>query len=73
MDKKLIDDTFYCEQHSWGTWSSYDKDGKCIITSLTEEICISATRWFLKAKQEGFEQVDNKDSKSYSGSVDYKL
>jgi hypothetical protein len=65
---KLIDDCFYVKSQKWGTWDSYDKDGKCIITSLTEEQCICATRWYLKRLQEGFDDVS-----SYNGNIDYKL
>jgi hypothetical protein len=50
--KKLYDDCFYVEQKQWGTWDSYDVNGKCIVTSLTEERCIEATRFHLKWKQE---------------------
>lgn len=56
MEKQLYDDAFYVEQKKWGTWDSYDKDGKCIITSLTEEECIRSTRWYLKQKQEGWNE-----------------
>lgn len=49
-----IDDLFRVEQKRWGTWSSYDKEDKEIITALREDQCVSATRWYLKAKQEGF-------------------
>ena len=49
---KMYDDCFYVEQKKWGTWDSYDKDGKCIITSLTEEECVKSTRYYLKLKQE---------------------
>lgn len=63
-----IDDTFRVEQSRWKTWRSYAKDGKEILTSLTEELCISATRFYLKGKQEGFS-----DSKSYEGVVGGKL
>jgi len=51
--KKMYDDCFYVEQKKWGTWSSYDKEGKGIITSLTEEECVKSTRYYLKLKQEG--------------------
>jgi len=64
----LIDDAFYVKQQRWGTWVSYDKDKKPIITSLTEEQCISATRFYLKGRQEGFPE-----SKSYEGEVGGKL
>lgn len=68
MEKKLIDDCFYVEEKKWGTWDSFDKEGKAIITSLNEEECIRATRWYLKQKQEGFEKV-----KTYQGEVGGKL
>ena len=50
----LIDGCFTVDRHRWGTWQSYDQEGKGLITSLREEACIRATRWYLKAKQEGF-------------------
>lgn len=52
-DTVLIDGCFTVDKARWGTWRSFDKDGKEIITSLSEEQCIAATRWYLKAKQEG--------------------
>ena len=66
-----IDDAFRVEQKKYGLWDSYDKDGKCIITSLTEEEVIRSTRWYLKAKQEG--EFDKLPEKSYSGEVGGKL
>ena len=63
MDKKFYDDdAFYVEQKRWGTWQSHYPDGKGIITSLTEELCISATRWYLKKLQEGFDETQTYDS-----------
>lgn len=70
-DKKLYDDCFYVEQKKYGLWDSYDKDGKCIITSLNEHQCVTATRWYLKSKQEG--EFDKSPEKSYSGEVGGKL
>jgi len=67
-ESKLIDDCFYVELKKWGTWDSYDREGKCLITSLTEESCINATRFYLKGLQEGFQEV-----KSHQGTVDGKL
>ncbi len=64
----MIDDAFYVEKKKWGTWQSYDKEGNGIITSLTEEQCISATRFYLKGRQEGFSE-----SKTYEGEVGGKL
>jgi hypothetical protein len=68
MERKLIDDCFYVEEKTWGTWDSYDKDGKCIITSINEKNCIAATRFYLKGLQEGFEEVN-----VHQGTVDGKL
>jgi hypothetical protein len=68
-NKELIDGCFYVEEKRWATWDSYDLEGKCIITSLTKEGCINATRFYLKGKQEGkFEE-----EKTYSGEVGGKL
>jgi hypothetical protein len=70
MEKQLIDDAFYVKEQKWGTWNSYDKDDKALITSLTEELCISATRWYLKMKQENaLETTGNR----YEGTVGGKL
>ena len=68
MEKKLIDDAFYVEQKRYGLWDSTDKEGKGLVTSLTEEQCISATRFILKGRQEGFPE-----SKTYESEVSGKL
>lgn len=64
-----IDDVFKVEQARWGTWKSTDKEGNGIITSLTEEDCIRSTRWYLKKKQEGWDD----EGSVHEGSVEYKL
>jgi len=71
MEKKLYDECFYVEQKSWGTWQSTDKEGKGIITSLTEGQCVTATRWYLKEKQEG--AFDKPSEKTYDSTVGGKL
>lgn len=68
MEKTLIDDAFYLEETSWKTWKSYDKEGNELITSLRKDVCIAATRFYLKGKQEGFPETNK-----YSGKVDGKL
>lgn len=68
MERQLIDDAFYLKKQRWGTWDSYDKNDEPLVTSLTEEQCISATRFILKGRQEGFSE-----SKSYEGEVGGKL
>jgi hypothetical protein len=70
-NKKLYDDAFYVEQKKYGLWDSYDKDGKCIITSLTEEQCVTATRWYLKQVQEN--TLDKTVEKTYTSEVGGKL
>ena len=71
MEKKLYDDCFFVEEKKYGLWHSYDKEGKGLITALTEEECVRATRWYLKAKQEG--AFDKKSEVTYSGEVGGKL
>ena len=68
MEKKLIDDCFYVEEKRYGLWDSTDKDGKGLITSLTEEECVRATRFYLKGVQEGWTKT-----KTYDGEVGGKL
>ena len=63
------DDAFRVERKKYGLWDSYDKDGKCIITSLTEEECVRATRFYLKGCQEGWED----GTITYEGTVGGKL
>ena len=67
-EKKLIDDVFYVDEKKYGLWYSTDKEGNGLITSLTEDSCISATRFYLKGRQEGFTE-----SKTYDGQVGGKL
>jgi len=68
MEKKLVDDAFYVEKKRYGLWDSTDKDGKGLVTSLTEDECIKATRFILKGRQEGFST-----SRNYEGKVGGKL
>lgn len=68
--KELIDDAFYVQKTKYGLWHSYDKDDKPLITSLSEELCLSATRFYLKGIQEGWSE---NDTIKYEGSVGGKL
>lgn len=68
IEKKLIDDCFYVEQKKYGLWDSTDLEGKGLVTSLTEEECVRATRFYLKGRQEGWS-----DTKTYDGEVGGKL
>jgi hypothetical protein len=67
-NKQIIDGCFYVVKQKYGTFNSYDLEDKALITSLTEDLCISATRFYLKGLQEGFE-----DAKIYSSIVEGKL
>lgn len=69
-ENNLIDDAFYVKEQKWRTWNSYDKENKVLITSLTKEQCISATRWYLKMKQEN--ALENIGT-TYEGTVGGKL
>lgn len=68
-DTTLIDGCFTVDKARWGTWRSFDAEGKELITSLTEEQCVNATRWYLKQRQEGFTD----DGTTYAGEVGGKL
>ena len=65
----LIDGAFTVDRARWGTFRSYDHEGKGLITSLTEEACIAATHCYLKWQQDGFTD----GASSYTGRVDGKL
>ena len=68
-EKKLIDDCFYVEQKKYGLWYSTDLEENGLVTSLTEEQCVSATRFYLKGRQEGFSEPE----KVHEGQVGGKL
>jgi hypothetical protein len=65
----VIDGAFFVRKQKWGTFVSYDLNEKELITSLTEETCIAATRWYLKARQDGFTE----GATTYDGTVGGKL
>jgi hypothetical protein len=67
-NKKLIDDCFYIEEKKYGLWYSTDKEGNGLITSLTEQSCVQATRFYLKGRQEGWPET-----RTYEGEVGGKL
>ena len=68
VDAKLIDECFYVAEKKYGLWHSWDKDGNGLVTALTEDSCISGTRFYLKGRQEGWAET-----KTYSGEVGGKL
>ncbi len=69
QEKKIIDECFYVSKTRWGTWCSFDLQDNKIVTSLSEEQCIAATKFYLKGKQDGWGET----SKTYEGIVGGKL
>ena len=69
MEPKLYDDCLYVQQKKYGLWYSTDTEWNGLITSLTEELCVSATRFYLKGRQEGFPEPE----KVHEGVVGGKL
>ena len=71
MEEKqiLVDDCFYVQEKRYGLWDSTDLNGNGLVTSLTKEQCISATRFILKGRQEGFPEPE----KVHEGVVGGKL
>ena len=65
----LIDNAFTVDKAKWGTFRSFDPEGKALVTSPTEESCTEATRCYLKWRQENFTD----GASSYTGHVDGKL
>jgi hypothetical protein len=70
MEKKLYDDAFYVYKKDYGLWDSVDKEGKGLVTALTEEACVRATRFYLKGLQEGW---DDANITKHEGTVGGKL
>jgi len=68
QEEVFFDDYFRIENQRWGTWKSYGKDGAAIVTALSSEACIAATRQYLKWKQEGFPEA-NKHEGVVSGKL----
>jgi hypothetical protein len=62
------DEAFWVKKQRWGTFVSVLADDTQLITALTEELCISSTRWYLKQRQEGFGET-----KTYESEVGGKL
>ena len=68
------DETFTVRRQRWGTHVSYSlTDNQALITSLTLESCVAATRFYLKGKQEGWDAFGIEPSVAYEGTVGGKL
>jgi len=51
-----IDDAFKVYKTRFGLWHSEAKNGEKLISSLSEEQCVKSTRFYLKGKQEGWDE-----------------
>ena len=69
-DVHFYDDAFAIEKTRWGTYRSFDKEGKELITALHEDLCVAHTRFYLKGRQEGW---DSLSCSTYDGEVGGKL
>ena len=68
------DETFMVKRQRWGTHVSFSlTDDQALITSLTLESCVAATRFYLKGKQEGWDAFGIEPSVAYEGTVGGKL
>ena len=66
------DEAFLVRKQRWGTHVSYSlTDNQPIITSLTLENCVAATRFYLKGQQEGWPKDEK--AKTYESVVGGKL
>ena len=55
-----IDDTFRVYKTKYGLWHSAAKDGEELVTALTEDQCVSGTRFYLKGRQEGWSEDNSR-------------
>ena len=58
-DIVYIDDCFYVEE-KYGLWMSTLKNGEKLVTSLSKQICIDHTRFYLKGRQEGWDEEQSR-------------
>lgn len=65
---KLYDNAFTVRKTRFGMHQSHDTEGNPIILGLGEEQVINATRFYLKGKQDGFQ-----DTPTHAGVVGGKL
>lgn len=70
---QIYDETFTVRKQRWGTYVSYSvTEDRALITSLTLEDCVAATRFYLKGLQEGWGD-DTSRQVTYEGVVGGKL
>lgn len=57
-DYEWHDECFRVYETNYGLWHSVSKEGKQLITALTETQCIHATRFYLKGSQDGWPEPE---------------
>ena len=67
---KKTDDGFTVRKTPHGTYTSFDLDGKPLVTSATDHQCFHMTHFYLKNLQE---EKANYTEATYSGTVGGKL
>ena len=60
LEYEWIDDCFRVYKTRFGMYISILKDGREVITALHEQICIDMTRFYLKGKQEGWNNENSR-------------
>lgn len=71
-EPKVWDNLFTVRKQRWGTYVSCSvADDRELITSLTLENCVAATRFYLKGLQEGW--ADSATERTYDSVVGGKL
>ena len=69
-EHEWYDDAFRVEETRYDTWKSFHKDGRGLIYALDKDGCVSATRFYLKGLQDGW---DDTNIKQHEGTVGGKL
>ena len=55
-----IDDAFRVYETKYKMWHSASKDGEELVTALSEDLCIRMTRFYLKGRQEGWDEASSR-------------
>ena len=52
-ERELIDGVFYVWETRFGLWTTETTGGRKMLTALTKDIVVRATKWYLKCEQDG--------------------
>ena len=62
---------FRVEKKRFGTWTSYGENGEGLITSITRELVVDGTKFYLEGKATNWANAVSSDT--YDGTVGGKL